>query len=80
MKIWHPIAVSAYAGYRSDESPRAFRWGDLAWHISRVLRSTQEQTLDRRSRRRFHVLTTEGEEFILVHEVESGMWYLEIED
>lgn len=80
MKTWHPITVRTYAGYRRDESPRAFQCGDLAWQISRVLRYTQEQTLDRRSRRRFHVLTTEGEEFILVHEVESGNWYLEIED
>jgi len=75
---WHPIEVRSYAGYRGEESPRFFRVGEIEFQVSRVLRQTTEQTIDRHGLRRFQVLTMEGQEYTLIQEVESGSWFVEI--
>ncbi len=80
MKYWHPVSVRSYAGYRRDETPRTIRWDEIVYEVSRVLRFTSEQTLDRQRIRRFHVFTTTEQELMLVQDVELNKWYVETED
>jgi hypothetical protein len=79
MKYWNPIQVRCYAGYRGEESPRAFRFREQEYSVSCVLSATNEQTMARQSIRRFRVLTTDHMEFALIQVVEGANWYVELE-
>jgi len=79
MKLRHSITVQCYSGYQAEESPRRFLWGAMEYDVHLILGRTSERTLDLRQFRRFHVLTTADEEFDLIQEIESGMWYVETE-
>ena len=65
------VAVECYAGYRGEQTPRAFGIGDRRIAIAQVL----DQWLAP-DHRYFKVADAGGSIYILRHDVSSGRWEL----
>ncbi len=72
-----PITVIAYAGYRGEETPRAFMLDNARIDVVSVIESRVEETAETRVRlRRFVVEGSDGRRHTLVHDEELGLWSL----
>jgi hypothetical protein len=65
------LHVECYAGYRGEETPRAFSIGDCRIDIAQVL----DQWLAP-EHRYFKVADAAGDTYILRHDINSGQWEL----
>jgi protein-tyrosine-phosphatase len=46
---FEPIRVTCYAGYKSNESPRSFVWGERVFNITRIVDRWYDSSVDVRS-------------------------------
>jgi hypothetical protein len=65
------VTVECYAGYRGEETPRRFQFGERTFEVADVL----DQWLAP-DHRYFKVRTAEGDTCILRHDVTTGVWDL----
>jgi hypothetical protein len=47
--IFEPIRVTCYAGYKSNESPRSFVWGERVYNITRIVDRWYDSSVDART-------------------------------
>jgi hypothetical protein len=70
-----PVTVITYAGYRGEETPRAFFLDDVRIDVLSVIEARVEETEGTRVRlRRFVVAGSDGRTHTLVHDEELGIW------
>ncbi len=76
------IEVQAHAGYKADETPRAFLWQGRRVVIEEVMDRWYQASRDPRapSADYFKVRAEGGEVFILRRDNESMAWYLQVQD
>jgi hypothetical protein len=65
------VDVECYAGHRGEETPRRFRLGDRECEVSEVLDRWLAP-----DHRYFKVKDTDGDHYILRHDVTCGRWEL----
>lgn len=71
-----PIVIIAYAGYRGEESPRAFIRGGKGIEVRRILDQWVEE--DAVSRRRFRCFRVKGDDLgnhLLRYDETTGDWF-----
>lgn len=66
-----PVAVECHAGYRGEETPRRFRLGERQVAIAEVVDSWLAP-----DHRYFKVKDTQGDIYILRHDVAGDRWEL----
>ncbi len=73
---FEPILVSCYAGYKANESPRAFEWKGRTYQISRILDRWYDSSPDEKSEVTdyFKVQVEDGDAFILRHNRLFDSW------
>ncbi|KPL18394.1 MAG: hypothetical protein AMJ92_08120 [candidate division Zixibacteria bacterium SM23_81] len=73
------IRVHTYSGYRADERPVSFGWGQKKILIKRVLRQWIEERVPAGGERktRFLVEGLDGETYQLCYHHQEGIWILE---
>ncbi len=73
-----PVQVQVYAGYKADETPRRFRWGDQWIEIADVLDRWYQGAGNPEwpIADYFKVAGHDGRQYLLKHDRESGEWYL----
>ena len=73
-----PVEVRCYAGYKADETPRAFRQDETWLEVEEVLRCWSQVERDPESPRAecVKVLGRDESEYLLKHDLESDQWYL----
>ena len=72
------VEVTAYAGYRSGESPRSFVLKGEKIVVAGIIgRWVEESAEDRRRRRFFRVKGDDGFTYLLSNIEQTGEWYLE---
>jgi hypothetical protein len=69
--VFPVLSVDCYAGYRGEQTPRRFRLGERQVEISEVVDSWL--SIDHRY---FKVTDTQGDIYILRHDVASSQWEL----
>jgi hypothetical protein len=70
-----PITVITYAGYRGEETPRAFLFDGVRIDVLSVIETRVEETAGTRVHlRRFVVAGSDGRTHTLVHDEELGIW------
>lgn len=67
--------VRTHSGYRADERPLEFVRDGRCYRVIRVLEHRRAQSLSGRVCEEFHVLTDTGNEFRLVHQLDSDTWW-----
>ncbi len=71
------IDVVYYSGYKGEETPLHFTFGNVRYDIQNVLERSVEETLtERETVYRFRVLCTDNREYTLVFQPASGQWRL----
>ncbi|HEX9757469.1 MAG TPA: hypothetical protein VGB26_06665 [Nitrospiria bacterium] len=65
------LRVECYAGYKGEETPRAFYIGETRFEVKEVMDRWLAP-----EHRYFKVICTEGSLYILRHDVQSGTWEL----
>jgi hypothetical protein len=65
------VAVEAYAGYKGEETPRAFVYASRRYEISSIL---EHWYTDRYSC--FRVAANDGHRYVLRHDTEEFFWEL----
>ena len=68
---YRSVLVECYAGYRGEEEPRRFIWGDISIDVSGIL----DRWLDP-SHRYFKVLGSDDNVYMLRHDADAGVWEL----
>ena len=65
--IFEPIRVTCYAGYKSNESPRSFVWGERVFKITRIVDRWYDSSVDARTEVAdyFKVLADDGDTYII---------------
>jgi hypothetical protein len=73
------IRVHAYSGYRAEERPVSFQWGQKKIFVKRVLRHWLEESVPAGGERktRFLVEGEDGETYQLCYHHQEGVWILE---
>lgn len=66
-----PVRVDCYAGYRGEETPRRFYWGEKRLQVVEIVSRWVEP-----GRRCFRVRADDGKVYVLRHETSSGEWEL----
>ena len=70
-----PITVITHAGYRGEETLRAFTLGHVRIDVLSAIEARVEETVGTRVRlRRFVVAGSDGRMHTLVHDEELGLW------
>ncbi|MCK4488231.1 MAG: hypothetical protein KAU38_15915 [Desulfobacterales bacterium] len=64
---FEPIRVTCYAGYKSNESPRSFVWGEQVFNITRIVDRWYDSSVDARSKVAdyFKVKADDGDTYII---------------
>ncbi|WP_298435169.1 hypothetical protein [Geobacter sp.] len=71
------IKVIAHAGYRGEESPRAFVRGEVRIEVMKLLDLwTEENALTGRRRRCFRVKGSDWRTYTLCHDEAEDAWHL----
>jgi len=68
------VEVHTHSGYRADDRPLEFVRDGCRHHVSRILEQRRVQSVSGTVSEEFRVLTTEGNEFRLVHHLDSDTW------
>lgn len=63
------MSVECYAGHRGEETPRRFRLGDRFVEVQEVIDAWLAP-----DHRYFKVRSSDGDTYILRHDVSSGAW------
>jgi hypothetical protein len=73
-----PIQVESYSGSKADETPRRFVWEGRVIEVQEVVdRWYQVESLPEWPRADyFKVLSEDGSQYLLKHDLESDEWYL----
>jgi len=73
-----PIKVECYSGYKADEYPKCFYWNDEKYEIQEVTDRWYQGDRDPEwpVANYFKVNTTDGEQYIIRHDLENDEWYL----
>ena len=75
------ITLSAYSGYRNDESPRALMLFDEVITVKETLRRWVEEDLAGQSRKRFFVVKgSDGYTYKLYYDEKEKDWFLALKD
>lgn len=71
------IDVTAYSGYRGEETPRSFILDNRKIEIVEILERRVEEELHDKSRRRFfHIRGNDGLEYVLYFDYRGREWFL----
>jgi hypothetical protein len=77
MGVGKKITVTAYAGYRGEETPRRFVLDSQVFEVVEVVeRALEEGARDSVRRRLFRVRTDDGRLYRLCHDETSDAWFL----
>lgn len=73
-----PIKVTCHAGYKADEYPQHFSWGDIDFDVEEILDRWYEsyQNTDKNTIFYYKVKTKLSGIYMMKHEVERDRWYL----
>lgn len=66
-----PIRVLTYSGYKADERPTSFLWGERTFQVKEVVDRWYD--MDHNC---FKVLTDDGNIYLLRHDMNSDQWEL----
>ena len=73
------IQVIAYAGYRANESPRAFLMNDETMTVIEILDKWIEENYADRMRKRFFVVRTDNDrQYKIYIDEKTSEWFCEI--
>ena len=72
------VKVECYSGYKADEYPKCFYWNDEKYEIQEVTDRWYQGDRDPEwpVANYFKVNTTDGEQYIIRHDLENDEWYL----
>lgn len=71
------IEVTAYSGYRGEETPRAFFINREEIRVIEVLDAwVQEGPEDRQRKRFFRLRGSDGQDHVIYHHEDKGGWFL----
>jgi hypothetical protein len=71
------IEVTAYSGYRGDETPRSFIHGNCRIDVVEILgRRVEEEFHDGTRRRFFNVRGSDGQEYLIYFDYRKKHWFL----
>lgn len=75
-KLWIPVEVECYSGYKAEERPDAFVFMERRWDISEITDRWYEGgiTSDAPIVDYFKVKTDDGSVFILRYAAQSDVW------
>ena len=68
----HDIIVECYSGYRADERPVSFIFGDRKLMVEKIIDQWRSPDADY-----FKVLAHDGKRYLLVHDNKKEAWVLE---
>ncbi len=73
-----PIDVECHAGYKGEETPRAFEWAGRRIEVDEVTDRWHQGEMEptRLTSDYFRVRCDDGGEHLLKHDYESGQWFL----
>jgi hypothetical protein len=73
-----PINVECYSGFKADEYPKYFYWGNYKFEIFEILDRWYQGTSNPESpvSNYYKVDTSSRQQFIIKHDLESDEWYL----
>ena len=73
------IKVTAYSGYRGNESPRAFFINDKEITVVAILDKWIEENLPDKTRRRYFIVkTNDGQNYKIYNDEKTLEWFCEI--
>lgn len=78
MKELISIRTECYSGFNADETPKCFMWKGTRHEVSRVIDRWYQWDSEQKHpvSDYFKIETTDGEQYILKHELEHNKWYL----
>ncbi|GET24601.1 cytoplasmic protein [Prolixibacter sp. NT017] len=73
-----PVKVECYSGYKADEYPICFYWGNICFDIKEILDRwyQTDSHAEWPAANYFKVETLNGQYFLLKHEMKPDHWYL----
>jgi hypothetical protein len=73
------IQVTAYAGYRGEESPRSFILNDKKIDVIKILNMWIEEDIRSKSRKRFFkVKGSDGYAYRIYYDEKKNEWFLDV--
>ena len=73
------IKVTAYSGYRDNESPRAFLMNDETMTVVEILDMWIEEGFSDRMRKRFFIIKTDNNQNYKIYlDEKTSQWFCEI--
>jgi hypothetical protein len=73
------IKVTAYSGYRDNESPRAFLMNDETMTVVEILDMWIEESFSDRMRKRFFIVKTDNNQNYKIYlDEKTSQWFCEI--
>ena len=78
MPILTHIQVDCHSGYKADEYPKCFYLNDIKYEIKEITDRWYQgdQNPEWPVTNYFKVITMDGKQFILKHEIERDEWYI----
>lgn len=78
MKELISIRTECYSGYKADEYPKCFMWHGTRYEVKEIIDRWYQWDADQKHpvSDYFKVESTEGQQYILKHELEHDKWYL----
>ena len=74
------IRVTAYSGYRDDESPRAFLMNDETMTVVEIVDKWIEESYSDRMRKRFFIVKTDNDKQYKIYvDEKTSEWFCEVE-
>jgi len=72
------VEVSAYSGYRGEETPRAFKWRGTRVEVAEISsRWAEEGVGNGDTKRGFRLIGTDGVAYSLIYDEQTQEWFCE---